>query len=394
MKYVMVVLGGAADRPVRALYDKTPLQAARLPVLDDLGREGLVGSVRLLADEAPFCPEAAAMALLGYNPARYFTGAGPLDAMGRYVPLGHSDVAYRLDLVSCDGETLSDPAAGGISGAQAEALFQEVASRLRSRWLQFYPGRGRRHVLVWVDGPLETLCLPPAEAKGKPLAETMPQGEGETTLRTLMFDSMEILDGHEINQRRRDAGEPPANMVWPWAPGRAPVLPSFVVQRGLGGAVISAAAYWRGLARLAGLEAPEVPGATGRIETNYAGKVETALRLLDQRDFVLVHLGAPGAASAQGDADMKVDALQRADARLLAPLLKGVRKLDDYRLMVLPDITFSVEERALRRDPVPFLLSASLGLKQTRRVPFDETAVTEAPLQVDEGERILDVLLE
>lgn len=393
MKYVMVVLGGAADRPIANLYGKTPLQAATLPTLDLLARDGLVGMADLIPEGLPPAPEVAAMALLGNDPAKLYTGPGPLDAAGREVPLDPADLAFRVDLVASDGETVTNPTAGGLAGADAETLFAAAAGVLRSVRLRFYPGRGRRHTMVWANGPADIRCLPPGEAAGKPLGEAMPLGDGDTVLRTLMFDSLEILDAHEVNERRRDQGLPPGNMLWPWGPGRAPRLPSFAVQRGMGGAVISPSVAWRGLALLAGLQAPELPGATGRIDTDYAGKAKAALAALEQRDFVLVHVGGPGAASVQGDADKKVDALQRADERLLAPLLAGIKALDDFRLMVVPDVALPIEERAPARDPVPFVLYASRGVSRRARAAFDESAIEESPLRIQEGYRLLELLL-
>ncbi|MBI3946481.1 MAG: hypothetical protein HY321_11220 [Armatimonadetes bacterium] len=393
MKHVMVVPGGAADHAVGALYGKTPLQAAHLPTLDALARDGLVGSAHLLPEEVAVAPEAAALALLGYDPARCYPGPGPLDAAGREVPLERGDVAFRVDLVSADGETVTDPAAGGIAGEDAEALFQAAAGALRALNLRFYRGRRRRHVLVWSGGAADIHCIPPALAAGKPLLETMPRGDGESVLRTLMWDSLDILDGHAINERRRDEGKAPANLLWPWGPGRAPSLPRFATRHGIGGAVLSPAAYWRGAARLAGLAAPELPGATGRIETDYAGKVRETIALLRERDFVLLHLGGPGSASARGDAEMKVDALERMDERLLAPLLKGVRALDEYRLMVVPDVVFPVEERAPTREPVPFVVATSRGIARPARAAFDESAVDESPLVYEDGYRLIELLI-
>ncbi len=172
-----------------------------------------------------------------------------------------------------------------------------------------------------------------------------------------------------------------------------PSLPSFAAARGLGGAVVSPSAYWRGLARLAGLQAPDLPGATGRIETDYAGKVREAIAALQVGDFALVHLGGPGAASVQGDAEKKVDALERIDERALAPLLRGVKPLDDFRLMVVPDIAIPVEERVPVRDPVPFVLYASRGVSRQVRAAFDESAVEESPLRYDEGHRLIELLI-
>lgn len=394
MKYVIVVPGGAGDRPVGALYGKTPLQAARLPTLDLFAREGLVGSADLIPEDVAVAPEAAAMALLGYPPARHYTGPGPLEVAGRGVSMERGDVAFRVDLVSSDGETITNPTAGGLTGRDAETLFTHVAERLKMLNLTFYPGRGRRHALVWSGGPMDVRTLPPVEAAGKPLEEVMPQGDGEATLRSLIYDSLEVLDGHEINARLRDEGKPPANMIWPWGGGRRPSLPSFTVTRGVSGAVISPSAYWRGLASLAGLRAPEVPEATGRIDTDYAAKARAAIAALHEVEFALVHVCAPGVASARGDAEEKVDALQRLDERLLAPLVKSLKTLDDYRVMVVPDIVFPVETRVPTRDPVPFVLYASSGVRRQVRAAFDESAIEESPLRYEEGHRLIELLLE
>lgn len=393
MKYVMVVAGGSGDRPVGALYGKTPLQAAHLPTLDLFARDGLVGSADLLPEEVAVAPEAAAMALLGYPPAKHYTGPGPLEAAGRGIPLERGDVAFRVDLVTSDGEQITDPVAGGLMGPDAEALFAHVSKRLHALNLAFYPGRGRRHTLVWSGGPTDVRTVPPVEAAGKPLEEAMPRGDGESVLRGLVYDSLEILDGHEINDRLRDEGKPAANMIWPWGAGRVPSLPSFAGAQGAAGAVISPSAYWRGLARLAGLRAPEVHGATGRIETEYAAKVRETIAQLHEVDFVLVHVGGPGVASAQGDAEKKVDALERLDERLLAPLVKGLKPLDDYRVMVVPDIVFPVETRMPTRDPVPFVLYGTRGVERQVRAAFDESAIEESPLRYEEGHRLIELLL-
>ena len=48
----------------------------------------------------------------------------------------------------------------------------------------------------------------------------------------------------------------------------------------------------RGLARLIGWDRIEVEGATGYIDTNYAGKGKAAVQALDRHDLVVVHIEA------------------------------------------------------------------------------------------------------
>lgn len=60
------------------------------------------------------------------------------------------------------------------------------------------------------------------------------------------------------------------------------------------GGVISAVDLIKGIAICAGLDSIDVPGATGNIDTNFAGKGQAALELLQNgHDFVYIHVEAP-----------------------------------------------------------------------------------------------------
>src|SRR5689334_21960315 len=122
MKYFLLVPDGAADEPLPALDGKTPLEVARTPFLDDLARSGLVGSVQVTPPEMYPGSDAANMALLGYDPARYYTGRGPIEAAAMDIPLDAKDVAFRCSLISTDGTTLLDYSAGHIPTAEARPL--------------------------------------------------------------------------------------------------------------------------------------------------------------------------------------------------------------------------------------------------------------------------------
>src|SRR5580692_12329239 len=102
MKYILLVPDGAADEPLADLDGKTPLEVARTPYLDDLAHSGLVGSVQVTPTEIYPGSDAANMALLGYDPMRYYTGRGPIEAVAIGVPLDDRDVAFRCSLISTD----------------------------------------------------------------------------------------------------------------------------------------------------------------------------------------------------------------------------------------------------------------------------------------------------
>lgn len=394
MKYLLLVPDGAADDPLPELDGKTPLQAARTPYLDDLAKRGRVGSVHTVPEGMYPGSDVANMALLGYEPSRYYTGRGPLEAAALQVPLGPRDVAYRCSLVASDGENLVDYSAGHISTEEARTLMALVQERLGSRRFAFFPGVQYRHILRWTDGQLHVRTVPPHDIQGQPLAPHLPVGDGESDLRRLIFDSLELLDDHPINRRRRGEGLAPGNLCWPWGQGLATTLPDFFRTRGVAGAMITAVDLLRGLARCAGLRIVDVPGATGYIDTNYRGKAAYGLHALDTgADFLYLHIESPDESGHEGSIDHKIQSLEDIDRDVVGPLLDGFKeRRQPFRLLVVPDHATPIALRTHRPGPVPFLLYDSRS-EENSTLPYDERALEDTRLIVEEGHRLIDLLL-
>lgn len=394
MKHILLVPDGAADDPLPELNGQTPLEAARTPYLDGLAAKGRVGSVLTVPDGMYPGSDVANMSLLGYEPAKYYTGRGPLEAAALGVPLGPRDVAYRCSLVSSDGETLLDYSSGHIGTDEARVLMALVQEKLGSRRFTFFPGVGYRHILRWTDGELNVKTTPPHDIQNQPLAPYLPAGDGENALRQLIFDSLDLLDNHPINRRRKSEGLFPANTLWPWGQGLATTLPDFFTVRRLSGAVITAVDLVRGLGRAAGMKIIDVPGATGYIDTNYRGKAEYGLAALDAGvDFLYLHIESPDESGHEGDLDHKIHSIEDIDKHVVGPLLDGFKQRKAaFRLLVVPDHATPVALRTHRAGPVPFLVYDSQNEKNST-LPYDERALEETKLVVDEGHRLIDVLL-
>ena len=395
MKYVMLVPDGAADDPLDELDGRTPLEAARTPHLDALAKKGRVGSVLTVPEGMYPGSDVANMSLLGYEPGKYYTGRGPLEAAALEVPLDAHDVAYRCSLVSSDGTTLLDYSSGHISTDEARVLMARVQGKLGSRRFNFFPGVSYRHILRWTDGELHGKTTPPHDIQGQPLEPHLPAGDGEEALRRLIFDSLEILDDHPINRRRREEGRAPGNMIWPWGQGLATTLPGFFRERGLAGAVITAVDLIRGLGRCAGLKIVNVPGATGYIDTNYRGKAQYGLAALDAgSDFLFLHVESPDESGHEGNLDHKLRSIEDIDREVVGPLLDGFQqRRQPFRLMVVPDHATPIALRTHRPGPVPFLLYDSENEEGNSTLPYDERALEETRLRVEEGHRLIDLLL-
>jgi 2,3-bisphosphoglycerate-independent phosphoglycerate mutase len=394
MKYVLLVPDGAADDPIPDLDGKTPLQAARTPHLDSLAKAGRVGSVLTVPEGMYPGSDVANMALMGYDPTRYYTGRGPLEAAALQVPLGPRDVAFRCSLVATDGETLLDYSSGHVTTEEARVLMELVQSKFGSRRFTFFPGVQYRHILRWTDGELNLRTVPPHDIQGQPLEPNLPEGDGADALRGLIYDSLDLLDGHPVNRRRRDEGKAPANTLWPWGQGLATVLPSFVAERGKTAAVITAVDLLRGLGRCAGMTILDVPGATGYIDTNYRGKAEYGLAALDAgTDFLYLHVESPDESGHEGNLDHKLQSIEDIDRLVVGPLLNGFKqRKQPFKLLVVPDHATPLALRTHRPGPVPFLLYDSTR-EQDGRLPYDERALEETRLIVEEGHRLIDLLL-
>jgi 2,3-bisphosphoglycerate-independent phosphoglycerate mutase len=394
MKHLLLVLDGAADEPLAALEGKTPLMAASTPHLRDMTKRGRVGAVRTLWEEWEADPEAALLGLFGYPPAEHFHGRGPLEAASLQIDLDGHDLAFRMDLVQSDGERLLDATAGRIGAAEGRTLVEYLAQKLRIRTIQFYPGSGYRNVLVWRDGPAELRTRNPRAIVGEALRPNFPEGDRSERLHQVIWDSYELLSGHPVNRRRVDEGKPPATMIWPWSGGRPGRLPAFGPLHGMGGAVVAGTDLVRGLGRLAGLEVIPVPSATGSLDTDYKAKALWALRALETYDFAAVHVEAPNEAALDGDYEAKVDALERIDERLVGTLLDRIGKLDDFRMLAVPDHVTSCARRSALPGWVPFLLAGNLVKRTGPRLPFDERAAEEADWRIDEPWHLLTSLFE
>lgn len=393
MKYIIVVPDGMADRPLAELDGQTPMQAAKTPNFDALAQDGLVGSV--LTVPAGMYPgsDAANMSLLGYDPRKYYTGRGPIEATAMGVPMNPKDVAFRCSLVHSDGTTMLDYSSGHISTEESKPLIELIQQKLGGRKFDFYPGVQYRHIMVWREGKVDMKTIPPHDFSDQPLGGHWPEGDGAEMLKQLMYDSLEILNDHPINVRRREQGKAPGNMIWLWGQGYAPSLPNFLQTRGVTGGVITAVDVVRGLGRAAGMQIIDVPGATGYIDTDYVAKARYAIDALSRLDLVYVHIESPDESGHEGNIEHKLRSIEDTDKKVIGTLRQGMAKVDSYRILIVPDHKTPVALRTHEEGPVPFLLYDSTAPNRLSHFPFDERAVVEATTHVEDGTELMAMLL-
>ncbi len=369
---------GAADEPFAGLGGKSALQAATIPEMDRVARDGIVGRSRNVPDRFLPASDVATLSLFGYDPERYYTGRAPLEAAAMGVELGPDDWAVRCNLMNVEDGKLTDFTAGHITSEEGRALMESLASELGRPGIEFRAGVSYRNLLIYRGAPGsrpftdETVTDPPHDHPDQPVDEHLPRGPGADLLRDLMARAAPVLASHPVNRARIAAGKRPANAIWLWGQGRAPSVPRFAEIHGLRGAIISAVDLVRGVGVLAGWTRIEVPGATGYLDTDYSAKGEAAIRALEDFDIVCVHVEAPDEASHEGRADAKVEAIERIDREIVGPVRRALEGRDRWRMVISPDHSTLLRTRAHDRAPVAWAM-AGTGLPASGR-SYDEAS--------------------
>ncbi|MCX7772595.1 MAG: cofactor-independent phosphoglycerate mutase [Clostridia bacterium] len=402
MKYIVVLGDGMADWPIEKLNGKTPLEAAKKPAIDALSRCATLGLVKTVPQGMPAGSDVANLSVFGFDPKTYYTGRSPLEAISMGLKLGEDDTALRCNLVTLSDEedfakkTMVDYSSGEITTQESTQLMEDVAKALNREGISFYPGISYRHCLIWKDGSLDIKLTPPHDISGKYIGDYLPKGPGGELALELMKKSVAILRDHPINQKRKERGLNPAISIWLWGQGKKPSVPLFIEKYGLCGSVISAVDLIKGIGIASGMKSVDVPGATGNIHTNFKGKAEAALKeLREGRDFVYVHIEAPDECGHQGQLEDKVRAIELIDSEVVAPLLQGLKEIDDYRLMILPDHPTPIAIKTHCADPVPFLIYDS-RVSETKddQAVYTENYAKGTGLVVEQGHLLMDRFLE
>ena len=397
MKYIVVLGDGMADEPIPELGNRTPLDAAATPVMDELASKGILGTVQNVPAGMAPGSDVANLSVLGYDPAANYSGRSPLEALSVGGQMDDGDVIFRSNIVTLTEDepyaqkTILDHSSGEISTADADVLMDAIRAKFDSDTFRFYTGTSYRHILVWKGGKVCHL-EPPHDHLGKVIGDYLPQ---EKILREMMEQSFEVLNNHPLNLARAAAGKNKANSLWFWGAGTKPKVQNFYEKTGLHGAMISAVDLLKGIAVGAGMKVCEVPGATGSIDTNYEGKAQAAIDALLKEgcDFAYIHVEAPDEMGHQGRTQDKVKSIEYLDSRLIAKVKQAMEEAgEDFRMLVLPDHPTPIRIRTHTSDPVPYLLYDSTR-QQKKRARFTEEEARLADNFEPNGFSLLEKLI-
>ncbi|MDO5846196.1 MAG: cofactor-independent phosphoglycerate mutase [Methanocorpusculum sp.] len=349
MKYLLLLADGAADEPIAELGGKTPLEAAHTPNMDRLAREGRCGMLKTVDEGMIPGSDVANMSILGYDPEKYYTGRGALEALSMGVPFGQDEIAYRCNLVTIENGKMKDFAAGHISSEESAELFQSLQEKIPA--LRFYSGVSYRNLMMFPGGKGST-STPPHDIVDQVVDPYMPKGEDADTLMKAMVRAADVFEHHPVNQKRIAEGKNPATTIWPWSGGKKPAMPQFSEKYHKKGAMISAVDLLFGIAACCGMQIVKVPGATGYLDTNFMGKAKAAVETLKgDADFVYLHIEATDEAGHLGSIEEKIKAIEHIDEAL------GYI-LDNFTgcIMLMPDHPTPIAKKTHTHEAVPFVV--------------------------------------
>jgi 2,3-bisphosphoglycerate-independent phosphoglycerate mutase len=372
-----------ADYKIKELGNKTILEYANTSNFDYLAKNGQIVEIHTTPEGMYPGSDVCNLSIFGYDPAIYYSGRSPLEALSIGVNLTENDTTFRLNIVTFNKsyEILEDFSAYHIDDALAKDIISELNELFKSEGLEFYNGLGYRNLMVVRNKRFNIKTTPPHDIMGQYINKHLPQGEGASYLIDIMEKSKKIFS-------KKNYGK--ANGIWLWGEGVKPKLPSFKSKYNISGSVIAAVDLIKGIGIAAGLNIVDVPGITGFIDTNFEGKASYGIKALENVDYIYIHIEAPDEAGHMGSIEEKVKAVENINNRVLPIIIEGLKKFKDYRVLITPDHPTPIYLKTHVAKPVPAIVYGA-GIESDNNICYHEFV---KPYKIfTKGHKIVDYFL-
>jgi 2,3-bisphosphoglycerate-independent phosphoglycerate mutase len=420
LKLLYVVIDGMGDLPISELGNKTPLEAAETPNMDFLAKNckaGLMYSVKKgVAPES----DVAVISLLGYDPFKYSTGRGIIEAAGAGIALKDGDLALRCNFATLGkGNAIIDRRVRRSLTTEEATQLSEVANRevkleSCSATFEFKNTFGHRAVLVFKG---DDKCLSSNITNSDPAYATV-NGIGVATPNVEMVlkkcvptDATEearnaaalvnefiekthkLWENHEVNKKRAAEGKLKANVLLTRDAGH--LLPKFFninEKYRVKFAALADMVAEKGIAELAGMHASLLPPPTSDIEKDCELRVRKIMDALPRYDCFYIHLKGPDEPGHDGDCQRKTSVISAIDKHFFGKLLKRIA-LKDYIICITSDHATPCGLKVHSDTPVPVLISGG-KIKGDNLSKFSERACRNGSLGVlDHGYELMPKLM-
>lgn len=396
-KALLLIADGLGDRPIKELGDKTPLETAVKPNLDKLAAQGECGIMDPIAAGIRAGSDTSHLAILGYDPYKYYTGRGPFEAAGIGMDVKQGDVAFRCNFTTVDDNMIiTDRRAGRISSGTEQLAAAVNGMEIDGVQVIFKESVAHRGALVLR-----------APGLGANITDTDPHHEGAAILKCEAVDpndaasaktakvvnefvrrSYELLKLHPVNRERIAQGLNPANVILPRGAGIGPHMQSFEEKYGLKASCVAETGLINGVARYVGMEIAETPGATGGADSNLLNMAKAIVDQLKNVDFVLCNVKAADVGGHDGAPQVKIDMIKKID-EMVAYLMANLPE-NSYMVLTSDHSTpCSIKDHS--GDPVPIVFWGD-GVRTDSCVHFDERSVVSGGVHRIRGIDVMQIL--
>ncbi len=385
MALIFFIMDGLGDLPT----PKTPLQAAKKPNIDRLAAKSITGMLHPIAPYIVPGSDTSHLQLFGYDPFIFYSGRGPLEALGIGMDLQDGDVAFRANLATVKNGMVADRRAGRISTEEAKKFEKYLSMRIEDveavyqqsvehRGAVVFRGKGLRGCVTDTD-PHRTGVEP---------WECHPTDESAEAKKTAR-----ITNKYAEAVRKKLAGAPenkgrkkPANALLLRGAGCYKKVPYFEERFRIRAACVAGGALYRGVCRYLAMDIILVPGDTGDKRTNLKAKGKAVLKALEKYDMVFLHVKATDSFSHDGDFEGKKKMIERIDRELMPMLIKS-----SAAMVITGDHTTPVSVKEHTGHPVPVLVHAK-GERCDKVKKFDEISCAQGGLGNVRGKEIIRII--
>lgn len=384
MKLIFVAIDGMGDLPIKSLGNKTPLEVAETPNLDSLAKTGKTGLMYTVKKGVAPESDVAVISLLGYDPFKYSTGRGVIEAAGAGLKMKDGDLALRCNFATLgEGKNILDRrVARSLTTEEATELSKAVNKGIK---LESYPATfefrntlGHRAVLlikskakplssdITNSDPAYTIVngLGVAKAEVEMVLQTCePTNKTEAAkvsaglVNEFIEKSHNLWENHPINIKRAAEGKLKANVVLTRDAGH--LLPKFFninEHYHVKFACLADMHAEHGIAQLAGMDASLLPPPSGNLQKDCEVRVKALLEALPKYDCFYIHLKGPDEPGHDGNCTLKTQIISAIDKYFFGPLLKQI-SLKDNLICVTTDHATPCALKVHSDTPVPVLIS-------------------------------------
>lgn len=353
-KIAFIVFDGLGDRPIPELNQKTPLEAAHTPNLDELSKVGINGLIHTIERSVRPGSDVAHLSLFGYDPRKYYRGRGVFEATGIGIDLQKGDVAFRGNMATVDDKgTITDRRAGRIDNvAEHAALLNGL--QIEDVEIVAKAGVGHRIAIVLRGANLsDEITDTDPHRQNEPVLSSQPKDKNNTNAqKTARIVNKLSEKAQELFKKMT-----PANALLLRGAGMMTHFPSFKDQFGFTACCIAGGGLYKGIARVLGMDVLDVPGATGKPNTDAGAKIRKFQETFDMYDFFFIHFKGADSCAEDGNPIGKKEYIEKVD-RELGPLVKLVYE-NRLIVSVTGDHSTSSRLKAHTADEVPILVAGS-----------------------------------